>query len=241
MAEELAAAHMREIGFFGARRTGPGADKGIDVVAQGAVAQVKYLSVPVGSPDIHRFRGAAHGVMDALFYSSSGYTAAAVEAADMTNIALFQFSTANEVEPVNVHAHNSGIDPRLLELAEEVGAEAWGRLYERFHEDNKLWNVAWACTRALGELVRDLRAGTATPWQGWETDFAMIEKEYMPPARERLARRKELTERYDFAKYHALAIEHLETTFRFIASCGFDQDAFNKRISRELARIGLEK
>lgn len=240
MAEELAAAHMRELGFFDARRTGPGTDGGIDVTAQGAVAQVKHLSVPVGSPDIQRFRGAAHGIEDALFYSSSGYTTAAVVAADRAKIALFQFTTANEVQPVNSHAQNSGFGPLLLGIANDLGPETFGRMTERFHEDNKLFEVAWACTRALEELQRDLEAGTATPWPGWQADLARIEEEYIPPAQERNAARARLAELYDFDGYHALAVEHLETTFAFVASCGFDQDAFNLKIRRELARIRLE-
>lgn len=104
MAEELAAAHMRELGFGDARRTGAGTDRGIDVTAADAVAQVKHLSSPVGSPDIQRFRGAAHLIQNALFYSSSGYTRAAQLTADELGVALFRFDSANYVESVNYAA-----------------------------------------------------------------------------------------------------------------------------------------
>lgn len=101
MAEELAAAHMREIGFLDARRTSGGADRGIDVIATGAAAQVKHTRVPVGGPDIQRVRGAAFGTSQVLFYSSSGYTAAALRAAELTEVALFAFTEANDVTEVN--------------------------------------------------------------------------------------------------------------------------------------------
>lgn len=104
MAEELAAEHMRRSGFPDARRTPDGADAGIDVIATRAVAQVKYQAVAVGGPAIQQLRGAAHGIEHALFYASSGYTAAAFAAANATDVALFTFTTANEVIAVNAAA-----------------------------------------------------------------------------------------------------------------------------------------
>ncbi|RXZ71873.1 restriction endonuclease [Agromyces albus] len=101
MAEELAVVHMREIGFLDARRTPGGADRGIDVIATGAAAQVKHMSSPVGGPDIQRVRGAAFTTSQVLFYSSSGYTAAALRAAEITDVALFAFTVANHVTEMN--------------------------------------------------------------------------------------------------------------------------------------------
>ncbi|WIB65297.1 restriction endonuclease [Curtobacterium sp. MCBD17_040] len=101
MAEELAAAHMQAVGFRDARRTANGADGGIDVAAANAVAQVKHLAQPVGSPDIQRVRGAAHNIPYVLFYSSSGYTGAALEVADAAQVALFTFTPEGEVSAVN--------------------------------------------------------------------------------------------------------------------------------------------
>ena len=111
MAEELAAAHMRSLGFTDVRRTTAGADQGIDVVAVEAVAQVKFLQSPVGGPDIQRFRGAAHRVPNALFYSSSGYTKAALAAADHLNIALFQFDAQNHLHALNGVAEVAAAPP----------------------------------------------------------------------------------------------------------------------------------
>ncbi|WIB65443.1 restriction endonuclease [Curtobacterium sp. MCBD17_040] len=104
MAEELAEAHMRALGFTDARRTGSGADGGIDVRAELAVAQVKHLVQPVGSPDIQRLRGAAHSVANAIFYSSSGYSSAALKVAADADVALFLFTSAGDVTPVNLPA-----------------------------------------------------------------------------------------------------------------------------------------
>ena len=121
-AEVLAAAHMRELGFTDARPTGPGVDAGIDVIATGAVAQVKHLTAPVGAPDVQRFRGAAFSVRRALFYSSSGYTTAALAAAERTDIALFTIRPDLTIAPINAHAHGVLPPPPPTES-------------ERLHED----------------------------------------------------------------------------------------------------------
>ena len=49
-AEVAAAEFMRRIGFADAKRTPSGADGGIDVIAAGAVAQVKTHMKPIGAP-----------------------------------------------------------------------------------------------------------------------------------------------------------------------------------------------
>src|SRR4051794_1283032 len=72
-AEHLAAWHMGTLGFADACLTGAGNDRGIDVLAEQAVAQVKYqTSAPVGAPAVQQLRGAAHGRQWAIFYSLSG-------------------------------------------------------------------------------------------------------------------------------------------------------------------------
>lgn len=107
--ELLAAEHMRLLGFSDAVATPVGADKGIDVVSDGAVAQVKHFSSsPVGSPDVQRLRGAGHAADHVLFYSLSGFTSSAVEVADVSGVVLFQYSAEYVVEPRN------GLAERLL-------------------------------------------------------------------------------------------------------------------------------
>jgi len=116
MAEELAAGHMRLCGFTDARRSRDGADGGIDVISNLAVAQVKTLAVPVGAPDVQRLRGAAHGATHALFYSASGYTVAAESYARTARVALFTLDNAGEVLPVNSYAQSleTNDDPSAL-------------------------------------------------------------------------------------------------------------------------------
>lgn len=108
MAEELAAAHMRHLGFADARRTPSGADGGIDVLATGAVAQVKHHAQPVGAPDVQRLRGAAHGVRRPIFYARNGFTSQAIAFASRAEIALFSFDGHNIVTAVNEHALQIG-------------------------------------------------------------------------------------------------------------------------------------
>lgn len=103
-AEELAAAHMRWLGFDDAAVTGPGTDGGLDVIASGAVAQVKHHASPVGAPDVQRLRGAAFNTYNALFYSSSGYTPAAIAAAQRTDVALFRINLDRTVTAMNDRA-----------------------------------------------------------------------------------------------------------------------------------------
>lgn len=91
-AEYAAAEHMRRLGWRDAMLTQGGADGGVDVTASDAAAQVKFLSKPVGSPDVQRLRGAAHTYRHALFYSGSGYTSQAMDAAEQSDVALFLFT-----------------------------------------------------------------------------------------------------------------------------------------------------
>ena len=97
VAEALALAHMRQIGFADAKRTPPGADKGLDAVSERAAAQVKAKQDPVGAPDLQKLKGAASNYEFLLFYSLSGYTTQATEYAANANIALFTFDKNNNV------------------------------------------------------------------------------------------------------------------------------------------------
>lgn len=82
---------VRRLGFHDATLTSPGADRGLDVVATGAAAQVKALASPVGRPDVQRLVGAGINAGQLLFFSLSGYSARAIEYADDADVALFTF------------------------------------------------------------------------------------------------------------------------------------------------------
>lgn len=99
-AEQLAAAAVQQFGFADARVTPPGADGGLDVIARGAAAQVKYTSTPVGRPTLQQLQGAAGG-RSAIFFSRSGYARTAVAFADQVDMALFTITLPTRVTAVN--------------------------------------------------------------------------------------------------------------------------------------------
>ena len=100
-AERLAAMHMRLLGFSDASVTAAGVDKGIDVSASDAAAQVKFTASAIGAPAIQALRGAAYAVETVLFYSHAGYTKAARTAADASGVQLFTYTTGAAVTPLN--------------------------------------------------------------------------------------------------------------------------------------------
>lgn len=99
-AEVAAAEFMRTIGFADAKRTPSGADGGIDVIAAGAVAQVKTHMKPIGRPDLQRLCGVAKG-RTMLFFSLEGYTPEARKWGDLEGMALFRFDLQGEASPIN--------------------------------------------------------------------------------------------------------------------------------------------
>lgn len=109
-AEELAAEHMRNLGFEDAAATGGGADGGLDVNSTNAVAQVKMHFKPTGRPDLQKLFGArAHQTSKAmLFYNFAGYSNDAVKYADSVQMALFRFDLNGHVTPNNETARLIG-------------------------------------------------------------------------------------------------------------------------------------
>jgi hypothetical protein len=143
-AEELAAAHMRSLGFLDATRTRDGADGGLDVVAENAVAQVKHHQAKTGAPDVQRLRGAGHKFSNLLFYSSAGYTPAAVAAADELGVALFTYTTANQVSAINgnaerLNAREASADMVVAAVNESMRvvlrAKAWNDAFQPHIDD----------------------------------------------------------------------------------------------------------
>jgi hypothetical protein len=212
MAEELAAAHMRSIGFRDARRMPDGIDGGVDVVSANAVAQVKFHAAPIGGPQIQQLRGAAHGIQVALFYSSSGYTQAAVREAARTSVALFTYTEDNSIDAANHVAWELLGENRLDEESVE---DVIPLIYARLKITALLVVVGWVSSMVLAakhapkrERPAILTSGlvptnvTATDFDALtarvETIHAKIETsvanvtgaQHLPPSRElkRLAR-----------------------------------------------------
>lgn len=102
-AELNAAQRMREMGYWDARADPRGADGGIDVFAAGALAQVKWKASVAGRPDLQRLFGARASDFhkQLFFFASSGYSAHAIEFAEVNYIALFTYDPLGTITPVN--------------------------------------------------------------------------------------------------------------------------------------------
>lgn len=104
-AEKAAAIWMKYLGF-NARVGGStnAADKGIDVWADGAVAQVKMHGKSIGSQVLHTFDSQANlhaPNRRKLFFSWNGFNSGAIEVADQLGIYLFHMYSHGELTPVN--------------------------------------------------------------------------------------------------------------------------------------------
>lgn len=128
-AEQLALNHMTNIGFTGSRLTGGPRDKGVDIVHPNAVAQVKMQGVPVNAPVIQQLRGARPHVEHHIFYSTSGFTAAAAAEAADSSVALFKMSALGDIQPIGHLAQrvvaeasqrSGGPEARIYRYVEEV-------------------------------------------------------------------------------------------------------------------------
>ena len=101
-AEELARDWIKFFGYPDAEVTADGADGGIDVESEEIVAQVKFQALPVGRPVLQALLGVAPHVRKLpFFFSSSGYTAAAVSFAEEAGIPVFQFAMDGDLQPSN--------------------------------------------------------------------------------------------------------------------------------------------
>ncbi len=93
-------------GFTNVAVTPVGADGGVDVFSDEAVAQVKAETVPTGRPKLQQHHGVATAHAKApLFFSLAGYTQQALDYAQDNEIALFTFDLQGEPEPANAAAH----------------------------------------------------------------------------------------------------------------------------------------
>ncbi|MEU1710676.1 restriction endonuclease [Streptomyces sp. NPDC005706] len=117
---ELAAVDwMRYLGFTDAAATPVGADGGIDVLAERAVAQVKKEGSRTTRPTVQQLHGVAIAEQRAaLFFSMAGYTPPAIAWATQQEVALFQYDLQGTPQPVNPPAL------RLLDAADEQASRA---------------------------------------------------------------------------------------------------------------------
>ncbi|WUD78696.1 restriction endonuclease [Streptomyces sp. NBC_00510] len=105
-AEHNALAWVRWLGFPQAEPTRDGSDGGLDIAGPGIYGQVKFHGKAVPPNLVQQLfgaRGLNSGEM--LFFANSGYTAAAIAAADRLDVGCFTYSPADGmIEPANRYA-----------------------------------------------------------------------------------------------------------------------------------------
>ncbi|MGN9765218.1 restriction endonuclease [Micromonospora sp. SD12] len=95
-AEANAVAWMQWLGHRDARQTKRGADGGIDVIAMGAFAQVKWYGKAIGPRPLRELAGARANRPGTLyFFVNSRYTEAALDYAGEVGMAAFVYSPAD--------------------------------------------------------------------------------------------------------------------------------------------------
>jgi hypothetical protein len=107
VAEEIAAAWVRRLGFAEARTTMSGADDGLDVDATGAAAQVKLWSTKKpGASDVRDLKGSSRLGQTRIFFSHNGYTQPAWKWASHPDnrVALFIMGRDGFITAVNTYA-----------------------------------------------------------------------------------------------------------------------------------------
>lgn len=181
-AEDVACAHMRRIGFTDARLSGGGRDGGLDVISRLGVAQVKMQALPVSAPVVQQLRGAAPVAAYHLFYSTSGYTAAAVAVANEIGVRLYKVDSDGAVTaanslalslvrrgPVEQSRQDDETDPATAtqaaeDYAERVAARVPAALADMIWIDGAVSNDAKARARGYGtQALQNLRNRPALP------------------------------------------------------------------------------
>lgn len=91
---------MESLGLTNVRVTPVGADGGVDVTSDEAVAQVKMEGVSTGRPVLQAISGiASHERKRAMVFSLAGFTQQALEWGGQAELALFEFSLDGSIEP----------------------------------------------------------------------------------------------------------------------------------------------
>jgi hypothetical protein len=135
IAEAVSARWLRWLGHADAQVTNAGADGGIDVVSNSALAQVKFHVRPAGRPALQALQGAAMGSARQLyFFSSGGYASTAIQYAEAMGIACFRLHPDGSVTPhssaarslYRAAASNRAGDPTWVDPA--VAAEEFDQL-----------------------------------------------------------------------------------------------------------------
>lgn len=106
-AEEYAASVMAALGFSKVQVSRMGSDEGIDVSSFEALAQVKMEGVKTSREKIQRLTGVCSVYKkDAIFFSLSGYSVPALEWAEKTSTACFEFDYDGSLMARSTEASN---------------------------------------------------------------------------------------------------------------------------------------
>ncbi|MFF3679066.1 restriction endonuclease [Streptomyces sp. NPDC002120] len=102
-AETNAVDWLRWLGHPGATSTTGGADGGVDVLGDGAFAQVKFYGKAIGVQPLRELYGARAGNPGRLyFFINSGYSQPALHYAEQVDIAAFTYSVVTgRLDPVS--------------------------------------------------------------------------------------------------------------------------------------------
>jgi hypothetical protein len=108
-AEQVSAAWVRRFGYRDAEATGAGTDRGIDVLASGAIAQSKWWNQNIGIKDVQRLQGTAKPWQACFFFAKHGYTKEADEWASGpgNRVALFILRDDGRITPYNALAQRA--------------------------------------------------------------------------------------------------------------------------------------
>lgn len=189
-AEDVARWHMSgPLGFFGSRLTGGVSDRGIDVEHSEAVAQVKMQANPVGSPQVRQLRGARPHLTHHIFYSTSGYTRAAISEAADTGVALFTMDDNANVNPKGLlaqdlilrgHERHGGDAAAIAAYVGDVSARV-RKAHDNYGSSDAWWALREAddadwdrLTRAESYLKGALSAVRWHPRIGEEPDKVVV-------------------------------------------------------------------
>jgi hypothetical protein len=164
-AEVLAAVTMVHLGFADATVTAAGKDQGVDVVARGAVAQVKNWQSTVGAPAVRDLFGTATAAgAAALFFSLSGYTAEARSFAQRAGVCLFTYTTGGKVVAASPSARAILIEAitRLADPVEQRRLQAERTAFEATAQDvERLVARARSLTDVAKRIRRTVRGRAA--------------------------------------------------------------------------------
>lgn len=165
-AEKNAVEWLRWLGYRDARLTPPGPDGGIDVIARGALAQVKWQGTPVSLSTVQQLfgaRGRRDG--DLFFFTNAGYTQRALDYAEQNGIAAFMYDVGTgAISAVTSDAHRAWNNKQRLRRRAEQQARRAAEHAKRVASAGRDPEAARARTRLYKRFGVALLLATPVWW-----------------------------------------------------------------------------